>query len=95
MAKSYIAIASRGGLISLVSEDGPLSTVLPESLRQGSATTASACWAVLDDEAAASVVRCLRLREPEAALEILLSRAEHLGAWLPNPEYLAANPQSA
>jgi hypothetical protein len=89
MAKSYVAIVSRPGLLALMSEDVAVSTVAGRYLEPGAPVKAAALGAVLDDNAAGSVVRCLRQGEPLAALETLAGRAEHLGTWLPYSDSVA------
>ena len=85
MGKAYIGFISQQGLLALCPEEAPVSRVLVRQLDQPAPRKTVCCWAVLDDEGAAQVVRLLRVGRPELALEALSSRAEQLGAWFPFP----------
>lgn len=85
MARSYVGIVSRQGLVALLSEEAAVSMDLlwqPVDVGQRQV----AYWAVLDDDAACEVTRCIRSSQPMAALAAFCRCAEHCGAWLPFPE---------
>jgi hypothetical protein len=83
MGKAYIGFISQQGLLALCPEEAPVSTLLVRQLDQPASAKTVCCWAVLDDQAASQVIRCLRAGRPQTALETLSIRAEHLGRWCP------------
>lgn len=86
MGKSYIGIVSRDGLLALCPEEASTASRIVRRFSRRQRASTAYYWAVLDDEAAGDVVRCLRSGESQAALATLSGRSEHLGTLLPLPE---------
>lgn len=86
MGKSYIGIVSRDGLLALCPEGASTASRIIRRFSRRHRDSTAYYWAVLDDEAAGDVVRCLRSGEPQAALATLSGRSEHLGMVLPRPD---------